>query len=440
MSHKKDRSRDSLLLCVSNRAKHKPQIMKTANLVCGLISFAIAVAAYFFLEVQQKAFNTKSRLYESGRYECVDKTITELNADSDFTSACVSFLSDFKIQNEVCSDNILSESMCGKCISMSQKVEQYQHRVKETRVCNRKGRNGDTIKEEYDAEDKSENAEKARSNNNCHTTYTDVYEWKSNPSNAGNQAWNFPIGPNGDGEPGIKKIENDANNLNFVEVTDGNTQKVHFNGAGTPQNLNIIRKRTYQILGKTDMPIWNSTFYGDANLEAGRNVNEMCITSSEASNFDADGLTNSEFQALSNFGDAAYYPSCTTSHPTMAVGTYRVSAECLGREASNVRVVGLIERDVNGTLQSGGFTNPLYSNGENDQYVVDDLKPFIWIWDESGASTADAFAKVIMQDKAQFDSLSQVCQIVMLIFGILGVVMLVTGNKKSSSSSSSSSS
>merc|ERR1712188_73447 len=107
----------------------------------------------------------------------------------------------------------------------------------------------------------------------------------------------------------------------------------------------------------------DGTFYPDANDEAIRlgaypvmheeteyQAYPLCFTSDIAAEFTSigsgNGLTNAEFQGLSQYGDINYFPHCNSNN--IQLGTYKVEVWCEGAEHADNLVVSEIYREDSG--------------------------------------------------------------------------------------------
>jgi len=395
--------------------------MKLIFFILGCSCIVGAVVAYLFLDIQQKAFTQRVRLHDKASVVCQETELKAIVDDPDFAPGLYSFIADFKIVEDLCSKNILTEAMCGKCINMHQEVAQWQERTETRTVCSRMGRNGQLVTEKYDHDDESDEAKEARENvgkdsrnQNCREVTETRQDWRHHED--GSQAWDFAHSDH---------YENGYWNLQFTALDD-DSKYVNFLGHGPHQE--IIRQNALNKLNfHEDMGIWS--FASNAPEPTS---NQLCINHDEArDHFPADGLTNAEFQALPNYGSADHYDeSCIDP----GLGDYKVRAQCHGTEDSDIRIIANL--DWAGTnLTSGGWTDASFPDIEHAIF-----KMFVFIWEQdSTKSTEQTFADFTQHMFDEMQALKTGIYTLMVFLVLGGLFLLgLSGNKKKSKSSSSS--
>lgn len=390
--------------------------MNLVFLILGCVFIAGAIGAFLFLDVQQKAFMQRVRLHDKASVVCQDEDLTAIIDNPDFQPGCYSFIADFKIVEDLCSKNILTEAMCGKCIDMDQYVEQYQERTETRTVCSRMGRSGPVI-EKYEADDQSEEANEARKDerrgSDCREVTETRTDWHDQVDHS--ESWDFAMS---------ESYENDFYNLQFTALND-DTKHVTFLGHGPHQNH--IRKDVVHMLNVRE---WIGIWSFDSNVAA---KEQLCIDHAEARDyFPSDGLTNAEFEALPNYASASHYDEDCTNP---GLGDYKVMAKCFGSEDSDIRIIANIDR-VGANLTTGAWTDESFPDIE---YAIFKMLVFIWEQDSS-KSMAQTFADFITVMEEEMKSLKTLIYVVMAVLVVLGLalVILATKDKKGSSSSSSS--
>jgi len=411
---------------------------KNENGLAKLFSLGFLLAAigtWQFLEAAQKTYNANKRLANAARDKCTDINLSEISDSDTIPGDCYSFRTHFQIAENVCSPNTLSESICGQCIDVTQKVQQYQEY--EVQVCDKKRMGGSTESRTFDLEegdlteeDKKE-YEKLKRNQNCRQEKR--YGWRSHKSP--DMDWNFPSV--NDEDHGNRKLSSEQHNLRFADFAD-NSHSVQFGNFYDDHydedKMVLSMATAYLKTGAEDMQVWNKTFYGNSE-DLSRDPYQLCLDETAAADFDADGLTDSEFQASANYGNITAYPHCHLENPDMPTGTYKLSAKCNGRQQSDIRIIGTLKK--NGTHWNAGP----YSDSENYPDIPfgeeADFPVYLWVWATDGSlTTNEAIDGYLDEIAALFTLVKNTCNAIMFLCVIGCLVCGKAGEGKSSSSSS----
>lgn len=102
-------------------------MLKNCVLFFGCFSLVIALIFFILISITQKVYLKTYKLSEQSLLDCQETTISDIIQQNGVISGnCYTFIADFDILEEACSDNILKDSICGKCIELQQTVLQYQ--------------------------------------------------------------------------------------------------------------------------------------------------------------------------------------------------------------------------------------------------------------------------------------------------------------------------
>lgn len=398
--------------------------MAGINQICGLAFLLITIILYLTLQKVQEVFNSNRALAQFARYECTEASMEEVVGVDSISGKCYSVLVDFEIRGKACSNNILTDSICDKCISLEQNVRQWQHWTVE--VC-KNARN--MRSEEYDVEnltpEERKNYEELARKKNCHTE--DRYGWRNKEGNG--ISWQFPSSDPID--HGRRGFFNDINNLRLQDMdsTDDTHSAIFGGSAFDEKKMTLAYTIAMLKTGNTPVSIYNGTLYTGANnaYESQRDQHQLCIQHTEANEF-IGGITTSEFENLPDFGELDEYPLCDDENKS--VGTYSVEAECRGQPDAGVRVIGNIHKDdVTGKTHFGPFTHPSYA--DIDKFPV---SMFVWEQDHT-LSHDDAITNYITDISKLFKAFKNGMNTA-IIFCLLICIGCLKGKGGSSSSSS----
>lgn len=345
----------------------------------GLIFLLITLILFGTLNKITKVFNANKALANFARYECTEASMQEIVGVDGVSGKCYSTLVDFEIRGHACSNNILTDSICGECISLEQTVQQWQHWTVE--VCKNartnQAREYNLSDPELSDQDKEDHAELARKKQ-CHTE--DRYGWKNKLDDV--KTWDFPSSELADrgkrgffnAPPNLRLQDMDSTDNSHAAIFGGDETMFAQAKMGLAYIVAIIKT------GSQPVSIYNGTLYSDANLEAARSEYEFCVGHQEALEF-VGGITVNEFENLPDHGDVNHYPACDDE--LKAVGSYKVEAKCVGQPDEGVRVIGNIHKDsVTGETHFGPFTHMNYPD-------IDKFPVSLFVWEQDHTLTHD---------------------------------------------------
>lgn len=408
--------------------------------LAGLLSLMFligAIACYQYMVIAEKVYNANKSLANGAKYRCKDATIQELALGDGIENTCYSVVADFEIKQNTCADTVLKESVCGRCMHVNQNIQQWQDY--EIQVCARSGKNVQARTfDSYDIEhgklnkeDQEEYYDLAR-NQNCKTETR--YGWRDHEHSF--VPWDFPSSDPQD--RGNRQFKTPGDKLRFQDPASSDpAHSIAFNNDGNKYAENKFKIAYDYAIGKSSsdpIHVWNATsFYGDFIKDLARDTQKLCIENGEASELNG-GLTNSEFMALPDYGKETHYPLCgqdtgdSKDNQNRNVGTYKISADCVGKPESHMRVIGTATKDSNNQWQMGPYTSPESPDIEN-------IPVMMFIWETDGSlSTSAAIDKYLQELALLFTSIKGILQACM---GFNIIMMCVCGKIDKGKSSSS---
>lgn len=362
----------------------------------GGLSLLSVLVMWSVLETAQKAFNVNKGLAKNARYECIDANIADLDTDG-VDGQCYSVRTNFAITTDTCSNNILSESICDKCMILNQNVEQWQEY--EVEVCKNQRFQGTNarvfnVKDPQISDKEKEEYNEFARNQNCHTEYR--YGWRGHEDNHNNIAWNFPS--TSESDRGTRSFPANASALRFEDYASPSSSMIFGGAMWDDKYMGIAKAVAFGRTGQEQMSIWNETvFYGDAN-DASRDSFNFCIEQNEAESNFIGGITDDEFKALPNYGDLTAYPHCHLDENTgQQLGTYKVRADCVGLPDADIRIIGTAKKDLNtNQWHMGPYQSPNYPD-------TGDIPTMMFVWEQDGAlETGQAIDNYIDEISAAF--------------------------------------